>query len=133
VEVDVEAFVDGLGKGGQGGREDVEESRRFAVVERKALRRPWSREVRVGHGRGDDEAGLGELEIDEVVAAPLQPLRHHDRHGKIDYDSATDLRKQHGVTIESTFVRVDPAGERVKLWSGYGKDKSVDAILENTK
>lgn len=52
---------------------------------------------------------------------------------KVDYDSATDLRKQHEVTIQSTFVRVDPAGERVKLWSGYGKDKSVDAILENTK
>lgn len=52
---------------------------------------------------------------------------------KVDYDSATDLRKQHEVTIQSTFVRVDPAGERVKLWSGYGKDKSVDAILENTQ
>jgi hypothetical protein len=52
---------------------------------------------------------------------------------KVDYDSATDLRKQHGVTIQSTFVRVDPAGETVKLWSGYGKDKSVDAILENTQ
>lgn len=52
---------------------------------------------------------------------------------KVDYDSATDLRKKHEVTIQSTFVRVDPAGETVKLWSGYGKDKSVDAILENTK
>ncbi|MFD7074867.1 thioredoxin family protein [Nocardioides sp. NPDC059952] len=52
---------------------------------------------------------------------------------KVDYDSATDLRKQHGVTIQSTFVRVDPAGETVKLWSGYGQDKSVDAILENTQ
>lgn len=52
---------------------------------------------------------------------------------KVDYDSATDLRKQHEVTIQSTFVRVDPAGETVKLWSGYGKDKSVDAILENTQ
>ncbi|MGH3350975.1 MAG: thioredoxin family protein [Nocardioides sp.] len=52
---------------------------------------------------------------------------------KVDYDSATDLRKKHEVTIQSTFVRVDPDGERVKLWSGYGQDKSVDAILENTK
>lgn len=52
---------------------------------------------------------------------------------KVDYDSATDLRKQHGVTIQSTFVRVDSAGERIKLWSGYGQDKSVDAILENTQ
>jgi len=52
---------------------------------------------------------------------------------KVDYDSATALRKQHGVTIQSTFVRVDPAGKTVKLWSGYGQDKSVDAILENTQ
>lgn len=52
---------------------------------------------------------------------------------KVDYDSATDLRKKHDVTIQSTFVRVDSSGERVKLWSGYGQDKSVDAVLENTK
>jgi hypothetical protein len=52
---------------------------------------------------------------------------------KVDYDSATDLRKKHKVTIQSTFVRVDSSGERVKLWSGYGQDKSVDAVLENTK
>ncbi|MEI7057517.1 thioredoxin family protein [Nocardioides sp. CCNWLW239] len=52
---------------------------------------------------------------------------------KVDYDSATDLRKKYEVTIQSTFVRVDPSGARVKLWSGYGQDKSVDAILENTQ
>ncbi|GGU29001.1 thioredoxin family protein [Nocardioides albus] len=52
---------------------------------------------------------------------------------KVDYDTATDLRKKHEVTIQSTFVRVDSSGEPVKLWSGYGEDKSVDAILENTQ
>lgn len=52
---------------------------------------------------------------------------------KVDFDSATDLRKKYEVTIQSTFVRVDSSGERVKLWSGYGQDKSVDAILENTQ
>lgn len=52
---------------------------------------------------------------------------------KVDYDTETDLRKKYGVTIQSTFVRVAPDGERVELWSGYGKDKSVDAILENTQ
>ncbi|MFE7225128.1 thioredoxin family protein [Nocardioides sp. NPDC057577] len=52
---------------------------------------------------------------------------------KVDYDSDTDLRKKYEVTIQSTFVRVDATGERVKLWSGYGQDKSVDAILENTQ
>ncbi|MFE6510977.1 thioredoxin family protein [Nocardioides sp. NPDC057767] len=52
---------------------------------------------------------------------------------KVDYDSATDLRKKYEVTIQSTFVRVDASGARVRLWSGYGQDKSVDAILENTQ
>ncbi|NGN95973.1 thioredoxin family protein [Nocardioides sp. KC13] len=52
---------------------------------------------------------------------------------KVDYDSATGLRKKYEVTIQSTFVRVDASGERLKLWSGYGQDKSVDAILENTQ
>ena len=52
---------------------------------------------------------------------------------KVDYDSATDLRKKYGVTIQSTFVRVDATGRRIKLWSGYGQDKSVDAILEHTR
>lgn len=52
---------------------------------------------------------------------------------KVDYDSATDLRKKYEVTIQSTFVRVDAAGKRVALWSGYGQDKSVDAIFENTQ
>lgn len=52
---------------------------------------------------------------------------------KVDYDSATDLRKKYEVTIQSTFVRVDSTGARVALWSGYGQDKSVDAIFENTQ
>lgn len=76
---------------------------------------PWCPEC-----RGFEEA----IKADEVPAG-AQIL-------KVDYDSATDLRKKHEVTIQSTFVRVDPSGERIKLWSGYGKDKSVDAILENT-
>jgi hypothetical protein len=52
---------------------------------------------------------------------------------KVDYDSSQDLRKQYGVTIQSTFVRVNAAGEKQTLWNGYGKDKSLSAILDNTK
>ncbi|MCD8561740.1 thioredoxin family protein, partial [Candidatus Saccharibacteria bacterium] len=50
---------------------------------------------------------------------------------KVDYDSSTDLRQKHGVTLQSTFVEVDQSGETVSRWVGYGKDKSVTAILEN--
>lgn len=51
---------------------------------------------------------------------------------KVDYDSSTDLKKKYGVTIQTTFVRVDENGEKVKLWTGYGAEKSLDLILENT-
>lgn len=50
---------------------------------------------------------------------------------KVDYDSSTELRQKHGVTIQSTFIEVDSSGETVNRWVGYGKDKSVTAILEN--
>lgn len=52
---------------------------------------------------------------------------------KVNYDDAQALRKQYGVTIQSSFVRVNGAGEKQKLWNGYGKEKSLDVILENTK
>ncbi len=50
---------------------------------------------------------------------------------QLDYDSATELRKQHEVTLQSTFVEVDANGAQTAKWVGYGKDKSVEAILEN--
>ncbi len=52
---------------------------------------------------------------------------------KVDYDSSTELRKQYGVTIQSTFVRVNTEGEKQAIWVGYGGDKSVDAIVKNTQ
>lgn len=51
---------------------------------------------------------------------------------KVDYDSSTELKKKYGVTIQTTFVRVDDNGEKIKLWTGYGKEKSINLILENT-
>lgn len=50
---------------------------------------------------------------------------------QVDYDAATDLRQQYGVTLQSTFVSVTADGAAQATWVGYGKDKSVDAILEN--
>ncbi|HJM04442.1 MAG TPA: thioredoxin family protein [Candidatus Saccharimonadaceae bacterium] len=51
---------------------------------------------------------------------------------KVDYDSSTDLRQRYGVTIQTTFVKVDDNGERISSWVGYGRDKSLNAVLENT-
>ena len=50
---------------------------------------------------------------------------------EVDYDKAADLKKQHGVTLQSTFVKVDQNGAQISKWSGYGKDKSLQSILKN--
>ncbi len=50
-----------------------------------------------------------------------------------DFDSSTDLKKKYGVTLQSTFVRVNTAGELQKKWVGYGKDKSLTSVLENVQ
>jgi len=61
-----------------------------------------------------------------TIPAGVQILR-------VTYDDEQALRQKHGVTIQSTFVRVSSAGDTQKLWNGYGKSKSLDAIIENTK
>lgn len=51
---------------------------------------------------------------------------------KVNYDTATDLRKKYEVTLQSSFVSVTDSGDKIVYWQGYGKDKSIEAILENT-
>lgn len=52
---------------------------------------------------------------------------------KVDYDARQDLRQKYDVTIQTTFVRVNASGDKLTKWVGYGKDKSVSAIIENTR
>ena len=47
----------------------------------------------------------------------------------VDYDSATDLRKQYGVTVQHTFVQVDEAGAELAKFTG---SVSGEAIAEQT-
>lgn len=51
---------------------------------------------------------------------------------KVDYDNSDDLRQKYGVTIQTTFVKVNANGDRISSWVGYGRDKSLAAVLENT-
>ncbi len=51
---------------------------------------------------------------------------------KVDYDTSTDLKNRYGVTLQTTFVKVTSKGEKVSMWSAYGKEKSLQAVLENT-
>lgn len=48
-----------------------------------------------------------------------------------DYDSSTELKSKYGVTLQSTFVKVDDSGGLQKKWVGYGKDKSLATVLSN--
>lgn len=51
---------------------------------------------------------------------------------KVDYDSNQELRKQYGVTVQTSFVAVDSSGNKQTTWVGYGKNGSLETILENT-
>ncbi len=52
---------------------------------------------------------------------------------KVDYDSRQDLRQKYGVTKQSTFVELDDDDDDRDhdIWVGYGKEKSIHAILKN--
>lgn len=47
---------------------------------------------------------------------------------KVDYDSRTDLRQQYGVTIQTTIVFVDDAGEKISSVVLYD-DPSVESLV----
>lgn len=44
----------------------------------------------------------------------------------VDFDTATEVRKKYGVTVQHTFVQIDPAGEAVGKWSG---STSIEQIV----
>jgi thiol-disulfide isomerase/thioredoxin len=37
---------------------------------------------------------------------------------KVDYDTATDLKKQYGITQQHTFVSINPDGTARQKWTG---------------
>lgn len=47
---------------------------------------------------------------------------------KVDYDSRTDLRQKYGVTLQTTIVFVDDAGEKISSSVLYD-DPSVDSLV----
>lgn len=49
---------------------------------------------------------------------------------KVDYDTATELKKKYGVTGQHTFVQVDANGEMITKWAG---GKGYDDIISNLK
>ena len=48
---------------------------------------------------------------------------------KIDYDSRQDLRQEYGVTLQTTFVEVSPAGDALQSHVAYD-DPHLDAVVD---
>jgi len=49
---------------------------------------------------------------------------------KVDYDSATALKKKYGVTVQHTFVQVDASGAAIAKWSDASTYAQVIARLK---
>jgi len=49
---------------------------------------------------------------------------------KVDYDSATDLKKKYAVTTQHTLVQVDQGGNLIKKWSG---SPSLQSFVKNVQ
>lgn len=50
---------------------------------------------------------------------------------KIDYDTATDLKKKYAIVMQDTFIYVDSKGEEITRWNSGGQ--GVASILANVK
>jgi thiol-disulfide isomerase/thioredoxin len=46
-----------------------------------------------------------------------------------NYDTATELKAKYGITVQNTFVQIDPAGVQRAIWNGGGE--GVDGILSH--
>lgn len=49
---------------------------------------------------------------------------------KVDYDSATELKKKYGVTYQHTMVQVDANGEQIAKWSGGNTLGSIETKVQ---
>jgi thiol-disulfide isomerase/thioredoxin len=45
----------------------------------------------------------------------------------VDYDKSAELKAKYGITVQDTYVQIDPMGAKLAIWSGGG----VDGILKN--
>ena len=64
--------------------------------------------------RDNFEASLDQIPIDLTIVV-------------VDFDTATELRKLYGVTVQHTFVQIDDSGEAVTKWSG---STTIDEIVQ---
>ena len=68
-------------------------------------------------------------ESDQNLATNTDKIPNNVTVFKVNFDTATDLKKQYGVTAQNTFVQVDAQGTPVATWNGGG----VTELLANLK
>lgn len=56
--------------------------------------------------------------LETNINAHLSDIPDNTHILKIDYDTATELKKKYGITYQHTFVQVDSQGNQIKKWSG---------------
>lgn len=49
----------------------------------------------------------------------------------VDYDTATDLKKKYGISMQDTYVQVDRTGKVVSQWNSGGR--GIETLLTNLK
>ena len=50
---------------------------------------------------------------------------------EVNYDKESELKQKYGVTLQTTFVKTNSNRENLGKWVGYGKEKSLNSVLEN--
>jgi thiol-disulfide isomerase/thioredoxin len=66
---------------------------------------------------------------DKSIASNIATIPDGVHILKVDYDSATDLRREYGVTTQHTFVQIDANGNFVTKFSGLRKVDDIVAQL----
>jgi thiol-disulfide isomerase/thioredoxin len=64
--------------------------------------------------RDNFEASVDQIPVDLTIVV-------------VDFDTAIDLRKLYGVTVQHTFVQIDASGKAIGKWSG---STSINEIVE---
>lgn len=64
--------------------------------------------------------------LDKSIKSDLDRIPEGVQILQVDYDTADDLKRKHGVTIQHTLVQVDKEGNQIKKWTG---SPDLDDIL----
>jgi thiol-disulfide isomerase/thioredoxin len=68
--------------------------------------------------------------LDAHIKANLEAIPADLTILEVDYDTATALRQQYGVTTQHTLVHVDASGQMLKKWSGGATLESIVAQVQ---